>query len=278
MTDTALYSGRPLLNSFLVADLQRSECVHVVGFEVSQEEFFVSFTEEVKSRVTFHDGFSDPLHWNSESGCFGRDDFTADDILDRIGHSNVPVTIVLDSLSWILSRCSLTTVCHTLLHLSKSRITPGSCDIRLLALLHIDLHSPGVVSSVCSLADTVIHVTERGERFRTTVRHRKKTGKIVITGLEFSINDSFGVEILTGRETKPQRTSEEVDPTMNLTFNLHLSDAERQLKESAALPYVFSAKKKISLLDASSSSAKIFYDLEPGDNMDEEDPDDDLDV
>ncbi|XP_069806407.1 elongator complex protein 5-like [Dendropsophus ebraccatus] len=70
----------------------------------------------------------------------------------------------------------------------------------------------------------------------------------------------------------------QADPTENLTFNLRLSDADRERKESASLPYTFTDSKKMSLLQSSGGAAKIFYDPEPTDDVDEDDPDDDLDV
>lgn len=35
----------------------------------------------------------------------------------------------------------------------------------------------------------------------------------------------------------------QADPTANLTFNLHLSETEREAKEKVALPFVFSQEK-----------------------------------
>uniref|UniRef100_A0A8C7NX12 Elongator complex protein 5 n=1 Tax=Oncorhynchus mykiss TaxID=8022 RepID=A0A8C7NX12_ONCMY len=61
----------------------------------------------------------------------------------------------------------------------------------------------------------------------------------------------------------------QVDPTANLTFNLHLSDTEREAKEKLLLPFDFREEKKSALLHLGLSSGRILY--EP------DDPDDDLD-
>ncbi|CAM2110642.1 unnamed protein product [Caretta caretta] len=68
------------------------------------------------------------------------------------------------------------------------------------------------------------------------------------------------------------------DPTANLTFNLRLSDTERQARDGLLLPFHFTAQKKSSLLEASANAGKIFYEPDAADDLDEEDPDDDLDV
>ncbi|XP_053320384.1 elongator complex protein 5 [Spea bombifrons] len=277
ITDSAAHSGRELLYSFVLAALQRSERVHVFGFEVSREDFVAGFPEEPASRLVFHDGFSDPLRWGGNPRSLTKEDFTAGRIVERVGGSACAVTVVLDSLSWLLSHCPLTSVCRTLRTLSRSRDEAGSRDIRVLAFMHADLHPAGVSDAVRLLADTAVHVTERGERHRVTVTHRRRSGKIVIAEEELRIRDAFTLEILTQQESEQSRRKE-VDPTEKLTFNLRLSDAEREEKASAALPYVFSASKKSSLLRSSTSSAKIFYDPDPEDDVDDEDPDDDLDV
>ncbi|KAM8974394.1 elongator complex protein 5 [Pelodytes ibericus] len=277
ITDTVPNSGRDLLNCFVLAALQREEQVHVFGFELSQEDFVSAFPEEPLSRLTFHDGFSDPLHWGEAHPSFTKEDFTLHGIMKRVGDVDQPVTIVLDSLSWLVARCPLSAVCHTLRALPHLKQRAGCMDTRVLALLHTDLHAPGVLSSVCSMADTVVSMMERGERDCVSVTQRRKTGKTISCREEIRIHQSLSLEILIHQESE-HKTTKAVDPTANLTFNLRLSDTERELKESTALPYVFTAGEKSSLLQASSSSSKIFYDPDPEDDIDDEDPDDDLDV
>lgn len=96
----------------------------------------------------------------------------------------------------------------------------------------------------------------------------------------------------------------QVDPTANLTFNLRLSETEREAKEKLALPFVFSKEKwgtfsqllyfllsfqplnvvtfasprKSALLHSGPGSGRILYEPDANDDYDQEDPDDDLDV
>jgi len=74
------------------------------------------------------------------------------------------------------------------------------------------------------------------------------------------------------KSTTPQIAYEDSsmssDPTANLTFNLNLSDREKSAREKVVLPF---AKKQ-------AGQGKIIYEAEDEDDLDEEDPDDDLNV
>ncbi|XP_066450062.1 elongator complex protein 5 isoform X2 [Eleutherodactylus coqui] len=241
LIDSAFLTGRRVLYSFIVAALRRAERVHVFGFEVPEEEYWAAVPLELSSSLTFHDGFSNPLNWEKSFHSLTLRDISVQGIREQVGNPAGPVTIVLDSLSWILARCPLFYVCHLLQELSGQQSEQG--DAHLVALLHADLHDPGELRSV----------------------------------EQFMVSDDLSLE-MTSQMDKEREDNASVDPTVNLTFNLRLSETERKCKESLALPYTFTDSKKTSLLRASSGSAKIFYDPEPIDDMDEDDPDDDLDV
>ncbi|XP_064881067.1 elongator complex protein 5-like [Oncorhynchus nerka] len=98
----------------------------------------------------------------------------------------------------------------------------------------------------------------------------------------FSINEDLPVTIQS-KLSHPGYTgmnadkSELVYPTANLTFNLHLSDTEREAKEKLPLPFDFREEKKSALLHLGLSSGRILYEPDANDDYDPEDPDDDLD-
>lgn len=275
ITDSAFCTGRRLLYSFIVAALQRAEHVHVFGYEVPEEEFRASLPPNLSFSLIFHDGFSNPLNWEKSIPSLTLDDLYVQGIRERVGNPTGPVTIVLDSLSWILARCPVPWVCHLLRELSGQQSKQG--DTRVVALLHEDLHDPGVLQSVSLLADSLINFTDPGEKLRATVTQRKRSGRLVTHTEHFRMCDDFSLETVSEIEKEPEDIAQ-VDPTVNLTFNLRLSETERERRESATLPYTFTDSKKRSLLQASGGSAKIFYDPEPIDDVDEDDPDDDLDV
>ena len=66
------------------------------------------------------------------------------------------------------------------------------------------------------------------------------------------------------------------DPTANLTFNLSLTEREKEDRSKASLPYVKSEEQKAQLL--SKGTGKIFYTPDEADDYDDSDPDDDLDI
>uniref|UniRef100_A0A8C8BZJ1 Elongator complex protein 5 n=1 Tax=Oncorhynchus tshawytscha TaxID=74940 RepID=A0A8C8BZJ1_ONCTS len=98
----------------------------------------------------------------------------------------------------------------------------------------------------------------------------------------FSINEDLPVTIQS-KLSHPGYTgmnadkSELVYPTANLTFNLHLSDTEREAKEKLPLPFDFREEKKSALLHLGLSSGRILYEPDANDDYDTEDSDDDLD-
>jgi len=65
-----------------------------------------------------------------------------------------------------------------------------------------------------------------------------------------------------------------------LTFNLHLSEKEKEVKDSLTLPFQFSSEKQQALLcrGLGQPTSRIFYEPDAYDDLDQEDPDDDLDI
>ncbi|XP_028997035.1 elongator complex protein 5 [Betta splendens] len=278
--DFASFSGRHLLKSFINASLNRNEAVHVLGFEISKEELKHGLKEPNNQRLHIHDAFSDPLGW-TDHPAFTVQQFSFEELTHLITQTSQhkPVNLVIDSLSWILRHVSPTVVCKTLQQLKK-----GGAVRSIIGLLHADMHQNGTVGSVCHLATSVITVTPGTKRDEAVAKitKRSKSGKVMQDEEMFIINEDLTVTI----QNKPnhagsKRTDseeQESDPTANLTFNLRLSDTEREAKEKLALPFVFSKEKKTALLHSGPGSGRILYEPDANDNYDQEDPDDDLDV
>nr|XP_014331919.1 PREDICTED: elongator complex protein 5 [Bos mutus] len=100
----------------------------------------------------------------------------------------------------------------------------------------------------------------------------------------FSILPDFSLELQVEPLLESQPPSDlhtpSVDPTTHLTFNLHLSKKEREAKDSLTLPFQFSSEKQQALLrpGLGQATSHIFYEPDAYDDLDQEDPDDDLDV
>lgn len=287
--DSAECDGRSLLKGFIKAAVLRNEPVHVLGFEVSEDELCTGLDSGTASRLVFHDGYSDPLQWLGQ-GKLSVQDYSAQNMRNRISQSDDPkvVTLVIDSLSWLLLHTPPTAVCQSLQELSRG----GLKVKRVVALLHSDLHEQGVVGSVCHMATAVVTVTpvsgsvsaeaEPNGIVRTLLR--RKTGRVSREEEFYSIQEDFSVQILRDLSTRKQPASDsrgetkQDDPAANLTFNLRLSEGERRARENLSLPFTFSEEKKSSLLQPRSGGGRILYEPDASDDFDQEDPDDDLDI
>ncbi|XP_047460528.1 elongator complex protein 5 [Mugil cephalus] len=278
--DSCSYSGRHLLKSFINAALNRGEVVHVLGFEVSEEELKDGLKTSATERLHFHDAYTDPLGWTHHPA-FTVHQFSPVELTHLVKQTSHPkaATLVIDSLSWILRHVSLPDVCKTLQQLKK-----GGAVRAIIGLLHADMHQRGAVGTLCHLATSVITVTSgaKGDEALAKLTKRSKSGKVMQDEEVFSIKEDLTVTVLSRsshhghKQTDPEE--EQTDPTANLTFNLRLSDAERQAKEKLALPFVFSREKKSALLHSGQGSGRILYEPDANDDYDQEDPDDDLDV
>ncbi|XP_076015745.1 elongator complex protein 5 isoform X2 [Genypterus blacodes] len=278
--DSTCYSGRHLLRSFISAALKREEAVHVLGFEVSEEELKHGLKGSATERLHFHNAYVDPLGW-TDCPPFTVNQFTLKDLEHLFNQTSQskPAILVIDSLSWIMRHLSPPFVCRTLQQLKK-----GGAVRTVIGLLHSDMHQQGVVGSVCHLATSVITVSPggRGDEAVAKTTRRLKSGKVTQDGEIFSIKEDLSVIITQGKPSLPGPKGAEAeeleDPTVNLTFNLLLSDQEREAKEKLALPFVFSKEKKTALLHSGPGSGRILYEPDAADDYDQEDPDDDLDV
>uniref|UniRef100_A0AAX7U728 Elongator complex protein 5 n=1 Tax=Astatotilapia calliptera TaxID=8154 RepID=A0AAX7U728_ASTCA len=163
-------------------------------------------------------------------------------------------------------------------------IIQGGAVRAVIGLLHADMHQRGTVGSVCHLATSVITVAPgtKGDEAVAKITKRSKLGKVTQDEEIFSIKGDFSVTVVSKtshagrRQTEPEE--QQMDPTANLTFNIRLSDTEREAKEKLALPFVFSKEKKTALLQSGPGSGRILYEPDANDDYDQEDPDDDLDV
>uniref|UniRef100_A0A4W5PKU1 Elongator complex protein 5 n=1 Tax=Hucho hucho TaxID=62062 RepID=A0A4W5PKU1_9TELE len=278
--DSVNYCGRHLLKSCINTALKREEVVHVLGFEVSQEELNDGLDRTSAQRLHFHNAYSDPLGWTGNSP-FTVHQFTLEDIgtLLKQTPQAKAVTLVIDSLSWILRHHDPAAICQKLQALKKGGVVRA-----VIGLLHSDLHQRGTVGSIRHLATSVITVAPgtRGLGAVAKTTRRTKSGKLMQDEEIFSISEDLTVTIQSKRShsgSTPMNTDEsEVDPTANLTFNLRLSDTQREAKEKLPLPFVFSKEKKSALLHPCTGSGRILYEPDANDDYDQEDPDDDLDV
>ncbi|KAF5356284.1 hypothetical protein D9756_003805 [Leucocoprinus leucothites] len=74
----------------------------------------------------------------------------------------------------------------------------------------------------------------------------------------------------------PKQVAEDVpDPTQNLPFNLSLNESQQQSRAKVPLPYAHEGQRSDT---THASQGTIFYDPDSADDIDDDDPDEDLDI
>ncbi|XP_017530721.1 elongator complex protein 5 isoform X5 [Manis javanica] len=272
LRDSVEWEGRSLLKALIKKSALCGEQVHILGCEVSEEEFREGFDSSINSQLVYHDFFRDPLNWSKTGKALPGGPLGA--LRAVCGKTDLgPVTIALDSLSWLLLHLPCTTLCQTLHALSHQHShhgphpnapflpyifcpSPGDSTpvqhVHVLGLLHEELHGPGPLGALSSLAQAEMTLSGTVGQASAHILYRRPQ----------------------------QRPTHEVDPMTHLTFNLHLSKKEREAKDSLILPFQFSSEKQQALLypGPGQATSHIFYEPDACDGLDQEDPDDDLDI
>ncbi|XP_054938768.1 elongator complex protein 5 isoform X3 [Physeter macrocephalus] len=157
--DSVEWEGRSLLKALIKKSALCGEQVHILGCEVSEEEFREGFDSNINSRLVYHDLFRDPLNWSKTGEALPGGPLEALRALCRRTDPG-PVTIALDSLSWLLLHLPCTTLCQTLHTLSRQDSCHGDSSpgeqVHVLGLLHEELHGPGPLGALSSLAQTEV--------------------------------------------------------------------------------------------------------------------------
>ncbi|KAM8816484.1 elongator complex protein 5 isoform 2-T2 [Rhynchonycteris naso] len=261
LRDSVEWEGRSLLKALIKKSALSGEQVHILGCEVSEEEFREGFDSSINSQLVYHDFFRDPLNWSKTGDAIPEGPLEVlRAMCARTGPG--PATIALDSLSWLLLHLPCTTLCQTLHALNHMDSCPGNSSpserMRVLGLLHEELHGPGPLAALSTLAHTETQW--------------------------FSILPDFSLDVQGVSPLKsqphPDAYTSPVDPTTHLTFNLHLSKKEKEAKESLTLPFQFSSEKQHALLcrGLGQATSHIFYEPDAYADLDQEDADDDLDI
>lgn len=144
--------------------------------------------------------------------------------------------------------------------------------------------------------EIVVEVLVRGETGDASGRRRKGLertleGWLVSKATSCELQDLPGLRNLLGSKSPsvevslanyfaPLRTSHYLhqtaavpDPTQNLSFNLTLTPEQQQSRTQVPLPYAYTG----ATIPASQSGA-ILYDPDSADDIDDDDPDEDLDI
>lgn len=127
----------------------------------------------------------------------------------------------------------------------------------------------------------MVPITTPYAMFCCNTIHKKVSGKVVKIRESFNITEEYQVtEVAEVKQMSQNLPADQnqLDPTANLTFNLSLSDKEKEARSQVILPYTYNKERQECVLAKSVGEGKIFYQPDEADDFDEEDPDDDLDI
>ncbi|XP_036617703.1 elongator complex protein 5 [Trichosurus vulpecula] len=276
LRDSVEWEGRSLLKALIREVALKGEQVHVLGCEVSEEAFREGLDSDTNLRLVYHDVFRDPQGWAGNGGPLGA--------LRAClrGADPGPCTLAVDSLSWLLLHAPCSALCQALKALGRGSARPG--QVRVLGLLHEDVHGPGPLGALGSLAQVDVTVGGGSGYATARVLHPKPRHRPIEQNHWFSILPDFSLHFLREPPVEAQLHRRPPSPTKDvmadLTFNVHLSKKEREARDTLALPFQFSSEKQQSLLRPApaSSTSQIFYEPDAEDYLDQEDPDNDLDI
>ncbi|KAN0035596.1 hypothetical protein ACTA71_004878 [Dictyostelium dimigraforme] len=153
----------------------------------------------------------------------------------------------------------------------------------IFAILHTDLHEyeQSVQKQLQYISSVSIQVTPLSAKLKyseslphpyestITLITKKRSGRVVRNVEYYYINNFTGkVEFDSAESLQTKQEEQEPDPTQNLSFNLKLTEDEKQARDSVVLPYRHQGNNEQTLLIE-----------DPDDeDFDDEDPDDDLDI
>lgn len=211
---------------------------------------------------------------------------------DHLKRSEMKIMVIIDGLSLLLRHKSIHDVCTMIKSLSK--LTNKVEVVQLVATIQEDIVSQTAINALTYIADATINLelhqrkiprsnrgfTAEQTSFQADVTLRKKTGKIMREIFVYNISKDLNFmkknEIEIG--AKNEDIISQADPTADLSFNLRLTDSEKQARSQVRLPYTLDNEQKAVQLDPSSGSGQIIYHPDDADDFDEEDPDEDLDI
>ncbi|KAF8843963.1 hypothetical protein BDN67DRAFT_895796 [Paxillus ammoniavirescens] len=80
------------------------------------------------------------------------------------------------------------------------------------------------------------------------------------------------------RKTSAVEVSKPLDPTQNVSFNLNLTPSQEKSRAQVPLPYVHEGQPCLRTRSRKSVTAAILYEPDSADDIDDDDPDEDLDI
>eukprot|EP00794_Sanderia_malayensis_P015199 gene15199-16768_t len=303
--ETAEIRANAILFNFLKNESirPRSDLLHIISFQ--NAPMFVK--SDSISNAIFHDGYTDFLGWHADLKLSTRPlsnvkqinlkthlvDHITKTSLEHAKNPDVKIMVIIDGLSILLRHKRTHDVCKLFNELSNLRNKVQT--VQIVATVQRDVVSSIELNALTYIADASIilqssetkakrkHSGSQPEqnKFQADVTLRKKSGKVSREVVVCSVNKDLAIEKDKNAQVEKDKEEEasEADPTENLSFNLRLTETEKQARSQVKLPYMLNEVQKAVHLDGSTAGhGKIIYEPDDADDFDDEDPDDDLDI
>ncbi|KXS13113.1 hypothetical protein M427DRAFT_59009 [Gonapodya prolifera JEL478] len=285
--DTVDCSAEFFVSACSIASL---ELGHVILCCLEQSaKFYLPSSVLKNGKLTVLD-FRSP--WNGESEGTPRTQKTWEVAFDQMRAELPPemfTTVVIDSFNVILRSTPLPNALRLLSELKRSLKGRGRVFVRH----HVDI--PPSISMGLSFRETIYHSADAfvwvgGKQQETTVdmivrspflcevEVKKRTGGLANEAVLCHVDPiSQAIKRIDKTESDasqpPQiRSSKDRDPTNNLTFDLTLTEQQREARARVKLPFLKSSESQ------ESSAAVVHHDDEDEDDITEDDEEEDLEA
>ncbi|XP_072036292.1 elongator complex protein 5-like [Amphiura filiformis] len=295
--DTIQHCGMALLRCMTNQLARRVDQVHVFVYDKAPAAFLSGFDPSIRSRLLCHDGWSDPVGWN------GLSESTSPDfnlvrlqeeacMLQHIARCTRPgsvrsIGVVIASITPVVIHTKIAATARELHQLVNPPEALGFEIAQVIGVLHADVHEESIISAICHQASTILRLSHHMSIAPVTeepmgyceLLHKRRSGKVLRQKEGYSVDHDYGLIVFPGEilDQDIQSTLHQPDPTANLTFNLSLRESERKAKENVVLPYT-SQQQSIQIGNNQRGTGQIYYEPDEADDIDDEDPDDDLDI
>lgn len=200
----------------------------------------------IQTESLFNNTLGNPIEYLDQT-----DRLDIETIVNHLSRADTQFCVVFSSLSLPL----LTQSAHELASLIR-RLRDLDSVCKVISCLHTDVVSAEeVIQSVEYLFDTVVTLkpvtasTNQDYYGHVDIIRRKRNGKIETADELFALGCDFTLADVHDSTSAIKVIQETTSVDLsNLTFNLGLSDAERQAKNDLQLPYLKKASEKEALL------------------------------
>jgi len=274
ISDTVECKGEPLLAHFIrkANGLKKFLTVELLLYEAPKKCMVNRYPLLENDRINVREMFDSPFDLPGMSAELER----------TVMNLSANSIVFLDSMSrfHLNSMAIFDPICALFHRLAKK--------FPIVTVIHSDvLNDQLAMQRLLSIADCALQLSVLDGKSLCKLTNRRKAGKIAITKELFTVNPiDLRLESVKFVPTPIGQPAVNKKPPADfaVTFDmgLQLRDGERPAKAQVVLPYTDAQKKEGGLVSihkrpgVAQTGGRIYYEYDRGDDIDEEDPDDDL--